>query len=129
MPNSFMILGIGIDLIETARVAEKLGRSPGLRAKVFSPAEIAYCERMADPAQHFAGRFAAKEALLKALGFGLNGYLDLCDATVENNELGAPFFNFAGELKNIVAERGVARIHLSITHIQLAASAVVILEG
>lgn len=124
-----MILGIGIDLIETARVAEKLNRSPGLRGKVFSPTEIAYCERMADPAQHFAGRFAAKEALLKALGFGLGGYLDLCDAAVENNELGAPFFNFAGELKNIVAERGVEHIHLSITHIQLAASAVVILEG
>lgn len=124
-----MILGIGIDLIETARVAEKLGRSSGLRNKVFSAAEIAYCERMADPAQHFAGRFAAKEALLKALGFGLSGYLDLCDAAVENNELGAPFFNFTGELKNIIAERGVMHIHLSITHIQLAASAVVILEG
>lgn len=124
-----MILGIGIDLIETARVAEKLGRSPGLRSKVFSAVEIAYCERMADPAQHFAGRFAAKEALLKALGFGLSGYLDLCDAAVENNELGAPYFNFTGELKNIIAARGVAHIHLSITHIQLAASAVVILEG
>ena len=124
-----MILGIGIDLIETARVAEKLGRSPGFREKVFAPAEIAYCEQMADPAQHYAGRFAAKEALLKALGFGLSGYLELSHAAVENNELGAPSFRFSGELQGIIAERAVARIHLSISHIQLAATAVVILEG
>ena len=124
-----MILGIGIDLIETARVAEKLARSPALRDKVFAPAEIAYCERMADPAQHFAGRFAAKEALLKALGFGLGGYLDLRDAAVENNELGAPYFHFTGELRTIIEARGVQAIHLSISHIQLAASAIVILES
>jgi len=124
-----MILGIGTDIVEPARLAEKLARSPALRSKLFAPAEIAYCEQMADPAQHFAGRFAAKEALLKALGFGLNGYLDLCDAAVENNELGAPHFNFAGELKSIITERGVGRIHLSITHIHLAASAIVILEA
>jgi holo-[acyl-carrier protein] synthase len=124
-----MILGIGTDLIETARVAEKLARSPGLRAKVFAPAEIAYCERMADPAQHFAGRFAAKEALLKALGIGLGGYLDLCDAAVENTERGAPYFNLAGELRTIISERGVKTIHLSISHIQLVASAIVILEA
>jgi holo-[acyl-carrier protein] synthase len=124
-----MILGIGTDLIETIRVAEKLGRSPGLRTKVFAPAEIAYCERMANPAQHFAGRFAAKEALLKALGIGLSGYLDLCDAAVENNERGAPYFTLTGELRTIVSERGVKTIHLSISHIQLAASAVVILEA
>lgn len=124
-----MILGLGTDIVEPARLAEKLARSPALRAKLFSPAEIAYCEQMADPAQHYAGRFAAKEALLKALGFGLNGYLELSDAAVENNELGAPFFNFTGELRSIIAKRGVSHIHLSITHIHLAASAVVILEG
>ena len=124
-----MILGIGTDLVEPARLADRLARSPALRAKLFAPAEIAYCERMADPAQHFAGRFAAKEALLKALGFGLSGYLDLCDAAVENNELGAPYFNVGGELRNIIAERGVARIHLSISHIHLVASAMVILEA
>lgn len=123
-----MIIGIGIDLIETARIAEKLGRSRGFKEKVFSPAEIAYCERMAEPMQHFAGRFAAKEALLKALGFGLTGYLELKDAAIENNELGAPYFNFAGDLSGIIHERRIGRIHVSISHIQLAASAVVILE-
>jgi holo-[acyl-carrier protein] synthase len=123
-----MIIGIGIDMIETARVAGKLGRSRGFQEKVFSAAEIAYCERMADPMQHFAGRFAAKEALLKALGFGLSGYLDLHDASVENDELGAPYFNFTGELSTIIQERRIGRIHVSITHIQLAASAIVILE-
>lgn len=124
-----MILGIGTDLVEPARLADRLSRSPALRAKLFAPVEIAYCEQMADPAQHYAGRFAAKEALLKALGVGLTGYLDLCDAAVENNELGAPYFNFAGALRTLVAERGVARIHLSISHIHLAASAIVILEA
>lgn len=124
-----MIIGIGIDLIETERVAEKLARNRGFREKVFSPAEIEYCERMAETAQHFAGRFAAKEALLKALGFGLTGYLELKDAAIENNDLGAPFFVFAGEMRGIIAARGVAHIHVSISHIHLAASAVVILEA
>ena len=124
-----MIIGSGIDLIETERVAEKLARNRGFREKVFSPAEIEYCERMAETAQHFAGRFAAKEALLKALGFGLTGYLELKDAAIENNDLGAPFFVFAGEMRGIIAARGVAHIHVSISHIHLAASAVVILEA
>src|SRR6476469_4596851 len=123
-----MVIGIGIDLIETARVAEKLGRSRGFKEKVFAPAEIAYCEQMADPIQHFAGRFAAKEALIKALGFGLSGYVDLKDAAVENNELVAPYFRFTGELSRIIEERGVGRILVTISHIQLAACAVVVLE-
>ncbi|RYY19862.1 MAG: holo-[acyl-carrier-protein] synthase [Cytophagaceae bacterium] len=124
-----MILGIGTDLVEPARLAEKLGRSPALRAKLFAPAEIAYCEQMADPAQHYAGRFAAKEALLKALGCGLTATFDLHEAAVENDELGAPYFRLAGELQQLVAERGVARTHLSISHIHLVASAFVILEA
>ncbi|MDB5236594.1 MAG: acpS [Hymenobacter sp.] len=123
-----MVIGIGIDMIETERVAEKLSRNRGFREKVFSLAEIAYCERMAEPMQHFAGRFAAKEALLKALGFGLTGYLELKDAGIENNELGAPFFNFTGEMSTIVQDRQIGRIHVSISHIHLAACAVVILE-
>lgn len=116
-------------MIETARIAETLGRNRGFKEKIFSTAEIEYCERMAEPMQHFAGRFAAKEALLKALGFGLTGYLDLKDAAVENNELGAPYFNFAGEMNTIIQERQVGKIHVSISHIHLAASAVVILEA
>ena len=124
-----MILGIGTDLVEPARLADKLARSPALRAKIFAPAEIAYCEQMADPAQHYAGRFAAKEALLKALGSGLLATFDLHEAAVENNESGAPSFHFTGELLDIITGRGVARIHLSISHIHLAASAVVILEA
>ncbi|GAA4371083.1 holo-ACP synthase [Hymenobacter saemangeumensis] len=124
-----MVLGIGIDIIETARIAEKLQRSRGLMEKVFSPAEIEYCQRMAEPMQHFAGRFAAKEALIKALGFGLTGYLDLKDAAIANNELGAPYFVFAGEMSRIIQERSVGRVHVTISHIQLAACAVVVLEA
>lgn len=124
-----MILGIGTDLVDPARLADKLSRSPALRTKLFAPAEIAYCEQMADPAQHYAGRFAAKEALLKALGCGLTATLDLHEAAVENNELGAPHFRLSGELRDLAATRGVARVHLSISHIPLAASAFVILES
>ena len=124
-----MILGIGTDLVEPARLADKLARSPALRTKLFAPAEITYCESMADPAQHYAGRFAAKEALLKALGCGLTATFDLHEAAVENNELGAPSFNLTGELRKLINERGVTRIHLSISHIHVAASAVVILEA
>lgn len=124
-----MILGIGTDLVAPARLADKLRRSPALRAKLFAPAEIAYCEQMADPAQHYAGRFAAKEALLKALGCGLTTTFDLHEAAVTNDAQGAPGFEITGALARLVSERGVARIHLSISHIPVAASAVVILEA
>ena len=124
-----MILGLGTDLVEPARLAAKLARSPALRAKLFAPAEIAYCERMAEPAQHYAARFAAKEALLKALGLGLAASFDLHEAAIAHDEHGAPHFKLAGELARLVQARGVARLHLSISHIHSAASAVVILEA
>lgn len=124
-----MILGIGTDLVAPARLAAKLARSPALRAKLFAPAEISYCEQMADPAQHYAGRFAAKEALLKALGCGLNATFELHEAAVTNDAQGAPGFALSGALARLVSGRGVARIHLSISHISVAASAVVILEA
>ncbi|MDQ2769453.1 MAG: holo-ACP synthase [Bacteroidota bacterium] len=124
-----MILGLGIDLIETARVAEKLSRGRSFRDKVFAPAEIAYCDQMADPAQHYAARFAAKEALLKALGLGLAATYDLHEAAVTHDAHGAPRFELTGELARLVQDRGVARLHLSMSHIQAAASAVVILEA
>ena len=112
-PNAtLMILGLGTDLVEPARLAAKLARSPALRAKLFAPAEIAYCERMAEPAQHYAGRFAAKEALLKALGLGLAASFDLHEAAVAHDEHGAPRFELAGELARLVLARGVTRLHL-----------------
>ena len=124
-----MILGLGTDLVEPARLAAKIARTPALRAKLFAPAEIAYCEQMADPAPHYAGRFAAKEALLKALGLGLAATFELHEAAVTHDKHGAPRFELSGELARLVRARGVARLHLSISHIHSAASAVVILEA
>ncbi|MBP7870250.1 MAG: holo-ACP synthase, partial [Candidatus Saccharicenans sp.] len=65
-----MIFGVGVDIIEVDRIEDKLSRTPGLKDKLYTPVEIGYCESKKFPAQHYAARFAAKEAFLKALGTG-----------------------------------------------------------
>src|SRR6188768_3660867 len=85
-----MIVGVGIDIIEVSRVAEKIGRENGFRENVFSAAEIAYCESQSDKAQHYAARFACKEAFLKATGMGLLMGTTLRDIEVTSNDQGKP---------------------------------------
>ena len=80
-----MVTGIGIDLIETARVEEKIAKDSGFREYVFSENEIAYCESKTNRFEHFAARFAAKEALLKALGTGFPGGLVLNEIDVTSD--------------------------------------------
>jgi holo-[acyl-carrier protein] synthase len=78
--------------------------------------------------QHFAARFAAKEALVKAMGQGFAGYLDLHEMEITHDANGAPMFFLTGEAQRTIAQLGLTRIHVSLTHIRSAACAVVILE-
>ena len=123
-----MIIGTGIDIIEVQRVAEKVSKPNGFKEKVFSEAEIKYCEQMADSAQHFAARFAAKEAFLKATGKGLMLSYDLREIEIVSNELGKPFLKLNGNLSDQALESGWNKIHLSLSHVQAMACAVVIIE-
>lgn len=122
-----MIKGTGIDIIEVQRVAEKISK-PGFKEKIFSAGEIKYCEQMADSAQHFAARFAAKEAFLKATGKGLTLSHDLRDIEVVGDELGKPALILKGALVELAQTSGWKKIHLSLSHVQVTACAVVIIE-
>lgn len=123
-----MIIGTGIDIIEVQRVAEKVNKENGFREKVFSKAEIAYCERTADAAQHYGARFAAKEAFLKACGGGLMLGYDLNEIEIRNDDQGKPEFLLSGNFKVLAIQRGWNRIHVSLSHVQAMACAVVIIE-
>ncbi len=123
-----MILGIGIDLTPVSRMAEAMARHPDrLEAKLFTDGERAYCRARADAAQHFAARFAAKEALLKALkvppGLSWHELEVVCD------EGGAPRLELHGEAARAASSAGVARLHLSITHAADQALAFVVAES
>ena len=123
-----MVFGIGTDIIEIQRVAEKLRRTQGLKKRVFTPREIAYCESKAKSAQHFAARFAAKEAFLKAIGTGWSSGYRFVDIEVLNNAQGKPELVLQGKVKDFCVENGISGFHVSLSHIKDLAKAVVVLE-
>lgn len=123
-----MVFGIGTDIIETARVADKLRRTEGLKKRVFTPREIAYCESKAKSAQHFAARFAAKEAFLKAIGTGWRRGYRFVDIEILNNEKGKPEILVQGKVKDFCQENGITGFHVTLSHIKDLAKAVVVLE-
>ncbi|MBZ5858872.1 holo-ACP synthase [Flavihumibacter profundi] len=124
-----MILGTGIDIVEVQRIAEKIAKGQGFRELVFSPGEIAYCEKKAHPDQHFAARFAAKEAFLKALGSGwLNGTA-FHEIEIVHDAKGQPNLRLIGQTAETLAPYGIKRIHVSLSHQASMATAIVILEN
>ncbi|MEJ7623980.1 MAG: holo-ACP synthase [Pyrinomonadaceae bacterium] len=124
-----MILGTGIDIVEVYRIKQTIARTPRFAERVFTDAERAYCEaRGVAAAQSYAGRFAAKEAFLKALGTGWRGKITWHDVEVVASQGGSPTLNITGEAFQIVKERGAERIHVAISHTAKYAVAQVILE-
>lgn len=122
-----MIAGVGIDIIEVERVKEKLLKNSGFREKVFSIAEYEYCESRGDVKyQHYAARFAAKEAFLKATGKGLQLSHELHEIEVILNAEGKPSILLGEQLKKSVGHS--TKIHVSLSHLATTACAVVILE-
>lgn len=124
-----MILGVGLDVVETARVAHALA-TYGTRfaERVYTPAELADCAERADRVEALAARFAAKEAFLKALGTGWVRGLSLRDVEVTRGNSGPPVLRLLGGAADRVAERGVRQLHLSLSHQPGLAAAIVILE-
>ena len=124
-----MIVSIGIDIIEVARIREVLLRTPRFADRVFTAAERAYCDsRGAVAAQHYAARFAAKEAALKALQTGWRGGISWQDVEVAAYESGAPYLIFSGQALEIFQRTGATATHLSISHTTQHAIAEVVLE-
>lgn len=120
-----MVIGIGLDTVDVARFREVLSRRPRLVARVFTPAEREECEGRADPVPGLAARFAAKEATMKALGVGLGAFA-LKDVEVVKGPSGAPSLRTFGQASALVAAAGIDRLHVSLTHSALVASAVVV---
>jgi holo-[acyl-carrier protein] synthase len=124
-----VIISIGIDIIEVARIREVLARTPRFAERVFTAAERAYCDgRGAVAAQHYAARFAAKEAMLKALQTGWRGGIAWQDVEIAAQESGAPYLIFHGQVQELFEKSGATAAHLSISHTSEHAIAQVVLE-
>lgn len=119
------VLGIGIDLIEIERIEAALERHPRFAQRCFTPAEEAYCRSRAYPPQHFAARFAAKEAVGKALGIGMTRWHE---AEVVRGRA-APTVILTGGCLRRAGDLGVMEVLLSITHSRGTAAAAAILRG
>jgi holo-[acyl-carrier protein] synthase len=125
-----MILGTGIDLIEVARVAGSVERfGDRFLGRILRPAEIAYCRSQAVSAPHVAARFAAKEAVSKAFGTGIGAALGWHDIEIERCDSGQPLIRLHGKGLDLLASRGGRRLHVSLTHTQVYAAAVAVLEA
>ncbi|HWT02409.1 MAG TPA: holo-ACP synthase [Pyrinomonadaceae bacterium] len=124
-----MIISIGIDIIEVRRVREVLLRTPRFVERVYTESERAYCDsRGAVAAMHYAARFAAKEAALKALQTGWTGGIAWQDIEVASRDSGAPVLIFHGVVRELYEHSGARAAHLSISHTSEHAIAQVILE-
>lgn len=123
-----MILGVGIDIIEVRRVAEKIAKGAGFRELVFSKNEIGYCETKTKKFEHYAARFAAKEAFFKAIGTGWAEGTSFNEIEVTHNEAGRPGIVLLGETQKKLSSFGAIKISISLSHIKAIASAVVIIE-
>ena len=125
-----MIVGVGNDIFEVDRMTRELVEAGvEFRNRLFTPREIAYCEGKRYPAQHYAARFAAKEAFLKALNTGLRNGLSWQDVEVCHRADGAPELVLSGEARELAAQRGIDRTFLALSHTAALAMASVVLEG
>ena len=123
-----MLSSLGIDIIETGRIRDALRRRPGLTARLFTAGERAYCDRKSDPAPHYAARFAAKEAVAKALGTGI-GDVQWVEIEISSNERRMPEVKLHGAAAKLAAELGLAHWSLSLSHTHDHAIAFVVAMG
>jgi len=127
---AYMIIGTGIDIVEIARFRKILtGTGERFLNRVFTPYEQGFCLARRDSAPHFAARFAAKEAVFKALGTGWAKGVSWLDVEVYRYEHSAPLILLHGTASTLAASKGVTQIHLSLTHSDNYAAATAIIEG
>lgn len=123
------VLGIGVDIVENARIEHSLERfGERFLHRVFTAGEIAYCQSMKFPARHFAARFAAKEAASKAFGTGIGKAMGWRDIDVHRHASGQPYIVLEGGAKQLASERGVAAVWLSLSHTDQHAAATIVIE-
>ncbi|NOH15163.1 holo-ACP synthase [Clostridium cochlearium] len=123
-----MIIGIGVDIIEINRIKNAIKRNEKFIEKIFSEEEIKYLKKKDFKYESIAGKFAAKEAIVKALGTGFRN-MKIKDIEITNNELGKPLVELKGGALEIIKDYKNIRIHLSISHSRDNAIAYSIIEG
>ncbi|MDO9549222.1 MAG: holo-ACP synthase [Candidatus Marinimicrobia bacterium] len=124
-----MIYGIGIDVIEVNRIAKQVDSDTRFKEKIFSAREIDYCESFkVNKAQHYAARYAAKEAFFKAIGTGYRGGLAFHEISIENDEQGKPEIVLTGNARDFATQHAFGKIHVSMSHLKTMANAIIIIE-
>jgi holo-[acyl-carrier protein] synthase len=116
-------IGLGLDLVDIARFAAVLDRRPSISERLFTAGERAYALSLANPVPSLAARFAAKEAVMKALGVGLGAFA-FNEVEVQRQPSGEPRLLLTGRAAELSAERGVRQWLISLTHTSTAAAAV-----
>jgi holo-[acyl-carrier protein] synthase len=125
-----MILGTGIDIIEVARIESSYERfGERFLSRILVPGEISYCLSHKKPGPFLAARFAAKEAISKAFGTGIGAQLGWQDMEVCRKESGEPFVILHGKGKKLFEERGAKNLLISLSHTEIHATAMAILEA
>ena len=124
------VIGIGVDLVECARIEHSLERfGERFLHRVFTAGEIEYSQSMKFPARHLAARFAAKEAASKAFGTGIGKSMGWKDIDVRRKESGEPYVVLEGGAKKLAEERGVTKVLITLSHTEHHAMAVIVVEA
>jgi holo-[acyl-carrier protein] synthase len=123
------VLGIGVDLVENARIEHSLKRfGERFLKRVFTPGEIEYSQSMKYPARHLAARFAAKEAVSKAFGTGIGKAMGWKDIDVRRKPSGEPFVILEGGAKKLAEERRISKVSITLSHTEHHAMAMIVVE-
>ena len=123
-----MIYGTGIDMIEVGRIRIAMEKDAGFKDTVFTEEEILYCESKKNKYQHYAARFSAKEAFMKAIGTGWRFGIRFAEIEIYLDELGKPSIRGYGKAKELLKKEEISKIHVSLSHLKEMATAIVIIE-
>jgi holo-[acyl-carrier protein] synthase len=124
-----VVPGIGVDVVDVERMKFALERTPRIRQRLFTEDEIAYCEKFRFAERHYAGRWAAKEAVLKALGTGWRRGIAWRDIEIRNDRNGTPAVHIRGGARDVMERAGIEKMHVTISHCRSFAVAYVVAEG
>lgn len=109
------VVGVGVDAVDVTRFRTSLERTPSMRARLFTDGELADLDGRSDPVPSLAARFAAREAVMKAMGLGL-GAFEFHDVWIEKRESGEPRLHVEGRAADLARGRGIESWHVSLTH-------------